>query len=32
MGLAADDDVIVDGDAEWFHGAPDLLGHLDVVA
>ena len=32
MALAADHQVIVDGDAERLRGAPDLLGYLDVVA
>jgi hypothetical protein len=32
VALAADHQVIVDGDAERFGGLPDFLGHLDVVA
>ena len=32
MALAADDEVIVDCDAERLGGGADLLGHLDVVA
>src|SRR5690349_17812018 len=32
MALAADDEVIVDCDAERLGGGANLLGHLDVVA
>ncbi len=32
MAVAADDDVIVDGDAEWLRGIDDLLGDVDVGA
>ena len=32
MALAADHEVVVDGNAERLGGLSDLAGHLDVVA